>query len=229
MSKSERKYNAAQKNVTESTTQTHSNAAPTVASKPVIDMSRLSLDGGAVNNNIQGQHTGPETNFLDVVKNIINSGVNVIEKLTSLNNNYGKLAASLMEYEIKMNTDNSAKLDQNEIGSNNYNLYNRLVKVINIKDYPEFVKQFDIVNFVFNKYKDSAYSEFSINRADLHFTGDKVQLKTFQHIITLICILCDPVKRVENKRIISTNAALNRNVIQLTETAYNNIVQYYNI
>lgn len=196
-----------------------------------IDMSNLSLEGSNVVSNVQGQLNTVNNNddIVDTIKNIINSNSNINTRLSALDNTCGKLALALMDYETKMNSKNSHTLTQDNIGINNYNLFNRLNKVINIKDYTEFVKHFDIVNFMFNKFKDDAYSEFALNRSDLYFTGDKKQLRTFQHLITLVCILCDPLSRVENKRKISTQAVLNRDVTSFTETAVNNIKQYYDL
>lgn len=200
------------------------NATP-VKPKPQIDLSKLNLTGGTVKGAIQND----DSNIVDVIKDIINSNVDVINRLNKLDNSYSKLAISLLDYEKRMNRENSQTLEQADIGSSNYNLYNRLMKVLKISSYPDFVQHFDIVNFIFNKFKDSAYSEFAINRADLYFTGDQKQLKTFQHVITLICILCDPIKRNANKRVISTKAALDMKVISLTEVEVNNIKHYYDL
>ena len=88
---------------------------------------------------------------------------------------------------------------------------------------------FDIVNFFFIKYKHSSYDEIMLNRADLYFAGDKRQLKTYQRLITIICILSNPSTRAKNKLKIFPRTVFNRDVTVFTEESISNLSKYYDL
>lgn len=168
-------------------------------SKPEVDLTGISLDGATY------------------------------ERVEENTNEEEKLAKFLLDYEKKMNPTASKDYSNQDLGKNNYNLYNKLFKVINIPVYENFVPMFDVVNNIFSKYKDSSYSEITLNRADLYFAGDKRQLKTFQRLVTLLSLLADPSSRQKNKRLISPSAVFNRDVTAFTEISINNIKKYYDL
>ena len=200
--------------------------------KPQVDLSKLSLEGISSDSNLYNVNTvkkDPVEEIRNIIKSCTGITSNTKEKLEKIEGEEGKLALSLYQYEISMNRNKSKDLANNVLGSNNYNLYNKLIQVINAKEYENFVPLFDIVNFFFTYFKDSSFSEFALNRADLYFAGDRKQLRTYQRLITLICILCVPSTRVKNKHFLSTQAVFDRNVTVFTEQAISNIRKYYGI
>lgn len=152
------------------------------------------------------------------------------EKLDSIVNSGSpitKFAAVMLEYEKKMSKETTL-IEPNQGAANNYNLFTRLMRVLKEKDFDNFTTYFDVINMIFNKYKDDAYSEFMLHRFDMEWKWGAKELKTYQNLITLICVLCDRSTRASEIRKISLNKVLDLNKTIFTEDIANNIRRYYN-
>ena len=134
----------------------------------------------------------------------------------------------MLEYREKMNKE-STVIDNAQGAANNYNLFNRLMRIIKEKDFDTFVTYFDVVNMIFFLYKDDAYSEFKLHRFDMDWKWGSKELKTYQYLVTLICVMCDRVNRSSNLNKISLNKVLDLDKTVFTEDMASNIRRYYNL
>ena len=198
---------------------------------PQVDLTNLSMEGLSKDNSVyQNNLVVIPVDKVQQVKDILEIDVGDKEnRLNSLGTPESKLASGLYHYEIIMNPKISKDYSTVELGKHNYTLFNLLIKVINTKQYELFVPMFDIVNFFFIKYKHSSYDEIMLNRADLYFAGDKRQLKTYQRLITIICILSNPSTRAKNKLKIFPRTVFNRDVTVFTEESISNLSKYYDL
>lgn len=198
---------------------------------PQVDLTNLSMEGLSKDNSVyQNNLVVIPADKVQQVKDILEIDVEDKEnRLNSLGTPESKLASGLYHYEIIMNPKISKDYSTVELGKHNYTLFNLLIKVINTKQYELFVPMFDIVNFFFIKYKHSSYDEIMLNRADLYFAGDKRQLKTYQRLITIICILSNPSTRAKNKLKIFPRTVFNRDVTVFTEESISNLSKYYDL
>lgn len=198
---------------------------------PQVDLTNLSMEGLSKDNSVyQNNLVVIPVDKVQQVKDILEIDVEDKEnRLNSLGTPESKLASGLYHYEIIMNPKISKDYSTVELGKHNYTLFNLLIKVINTKQYELFVPMFDIVNFFFIKYKHSSYDEIMLNRADLYFAGDKRQLKTYQRLITIICILSSPSTRAKNKLKIFPRTVFNRDVTVFTEESISNLSKYYDL
>ena len=198
---------------------------------PQVDLTNLSMEGLSKDNSVyQNNLVVIPVDKVQQVKDILEIDVEHKEnRLNSLGIPESKLASGLYHYEIIMNPKISKDYSTMELGKHNYTLFNLLIKVINTKQYELFVPMFDIVNFFFIKYKHSSYDEIMLNRADLYFAGDKRQLKTYQRLITIICILSNPSTRAKNKLKIFPRTVFNRDVTVFTEESISNLSKYYDL
>lgn len=123
---------------------------------------------------------------------------------------------------------NAPQPTESQGASLNYNLYTRLVKILKTEDYNEFKAMFDVVNFIFEIYKDDAFSEYNLHRFDTKWSWGEKQLKTYQVLVTTICTLCDRSKR---KATLATNFSFtqlfNRERTVFTDKMIENIRKYY--
>ena len=198
---------------------------------PQVDLTNLSMEGLSKDNSVyQNNLVVIPVDKVQQVKDILEIDVEDKEnRLNSLGTPESKLASGLYHYEIIMNPKISKDYSTVELGKHNYTLFNLLIKFINTKQYELFVPMFDIVNFFFIKYKHSSYDEIMLNRADLYFAGDKRQLKTYQRLITIICILSNPSTRAKNKLKIFPRTVFNRDVTVFTEESISNLSKYYDL
>ena len=196
---------------------------------PQVDLTNLSMEGLSKDNSVyQNNLVVIPVDKVQQVKDILEIDVEDKEnRLNSLGTPESKLASGLYHYEIIMNPKISKDYSTVELGKHNYTLFNLLIKVT--KQYELFVPMFDIVNFFFIKYKHSSYDEIMLNRADLYFAGDKRQLKTYQRLITIICILSNPSTRAKNKLKIFPRTVFNRDVTVFTEESISNLSKYYDL
>lgn len=164
------------------------------------------------------------------IQNIIeNPSLSMAEKVNLIVNSKSeatRFAAVMMDYQNAMGKE-AVLVSETQGASLNYNLYTRLVKVCKTEEYNDFKVLFDVVNFIFELYKDDAYSEFLLHRFSNKWTWGEKQLKTYQNLITLICVLCNRGNRKQALKTISLTKAFDQDRTVFTEVMINNIRKYY--
>lgn len=86
----------------------------------------------------------------------------------------------------------------------------------------EFKRDFDTVNDIFRKGSNGIFSLRSLSRYDYFWTSTKANYKTYHLLIAAITLLCDPVNRKENLKLINL-----KNIPGLSETGNANLIEYY--
>lgn len=138
-----------------------------------------------------------------------------------------RFATVMVDYN-NMLSKNAPQPTESQGASLNYNLYTRLVKILKTEDYNEFKAMFDVVNFIFEIYKDDAFSEYQLHRFSTKWSWGEKQLKTYQVLVTTISNLCDRSKRKES---LATNFSFtqlfNRERTVFTDKMIENLRKYY--
>ena len=149
-----------------------------------------------------------------------------LDKIATANTPITRFAHIMLEYQNKMGKKAVTPAPAT-IAANNYNLYTRLIKICKTEDYQEFKIYFDVVNYIFNEFKDDAYSDHLLVRGDLDWKWGEKSYQTYQNLVTLICTLCDRKTRQAKMVSISLNKVLDLDRTTFTETMVNNIRKYY--
>ena len=137
---------------------------------------------------------------------------------------YATLTGKLLGYQEEMGV---GRINSSLGAGKQYDLLNTLQSVINTEDYSEFKTKFDIVNMTYNTYKASGYKDTMLFRFSELWTWNDKDLVTFQHLNTVIGILCDLSTRKANLPKIDMMKALDSDEVNLSETAAANIQKYY--
>lgn len=193
----------------------------------MVDSKTIIIEDANLRSNLSGEGLIETVQDIqNVLENPSLSQEEKIMKIAKAGTPVTKFASVMIDYQKKM-SKNAASVEASEGAANNYNLYSRLAKVCKTENYTEFKVLFDVVNFIFEMYKDDAYSEFLLHRYDMQWTWGDKQLRTYQHLVTMLCVLCERSKRKELMKTISLNKVLDLDRTVFTETMVSNIRRYY--
>ena len=137
---------------------------------------------------------------------------------------YKQLAAKLLGYVEAMGV---GIVDPNIGVGKQLDLVNTLKQAVETKDSGEFKTKLDIVNLAFMAYKDSALNVYKVYRFDDKWKWNKKDLTTLQHLTMIISTLASLADRKENIKKIDLEKALNKDEVNLSADAINNIKSYY--
>lgn len=174
---------------------------------------------------------GGDLSVDDVKKLLINPEVTVDDKLVKLSTfaptGIKILVNKLLDYEKTMATITV----ENELkGANkNYDLFNTLLKVISEEDYNMFKVQFDIVNLVFLKYKDSSFEEVNLQRFDHKWNHGKENFTSYCNLVYLISLLASAAEREVNSKKVVITKVFDQSKTVFTADHLNKVSRYYNI
>lgn len=175
--------------------------------------------------------TGPEEISEQAISDLLNKkGIPVREKLDTIKKSgplaFKAIVNKLDSYNEQMNPAVS-NLDNKQCANKNFELYTMIKNATNVADNSSFSLRFDIINLYFKEYKNEAFDEFALFRADDAWTWGDDSLQTYQNLITIITSLCDITTRANNIRTIDVAGSLNKSNIDLTLLSKQNIVGYY--
>ena len=137
---------------------------------------------------------------------------------------YKQLAAKLLGYVEAMGV---GIVDPNIGVGKQLDLVNTLKQAVETKDSGEFKTKLNIINLAFIAYKDSALNLYKVYRFDDKWKWNKKDLTTLQHLTMIISTLASLADRKENIKKIDLEKALNKDEVNLSEDAINNIKSYY--
>ena len=137
---------------------------------------------------------------------------------------YKQIAAKLLGYVEVMGV---GIVDPNIGVGKQLDLVNTLKSAVETKDSGEFKTKLDIVNLAFIAHKDSALNIYKVYRFDDKWKWNKKDLTTLQHLTMVISTLASLADRKENMKKIDLDKALNKDIVNLSEDAINNIKSYY--
>ncbi|EPU3828951.1 hypothetical protein ACVWU4_000932 [Campylobacter coli] len=161
---------------------------------------------------------------------LLQKGVPVREKFDTIKKKgpaaFQAIVNKLDSYNEQMNPATSS-LDSKQCANKNFELYTMIKNATNVSDNSSFNLRFDIINLYFKEYKDEAFDEFALFRADDAWTWGQNSLETYQNLITIITSLCDITTRANNIRTIDVPKTINDVNSDLTQLSKQNIIGYY--
>lgn len=161
---------------------------------------------------------------------LLQKGVPVREKFDTIKKKgpaaFQAIVNKLDSYNEQMNPATSS-LDSKQCANKNFELYTMIKNATNVSDNSSFNLRFDIINLYFKEYKDEAFDEFALFRADDAWTWGQNSLETYQNLITIITSLCDITTRANNIRTIDVPKTINDVDSDLTQLSKQNIIGYY--
>ena len=132
--------------------------------------------------------------------------------------------AKLVKYADAMSVDKPDMLDQ-LIANNNYDLYNTIIQMIEVKDKALFKLLMDITTLVIkdNCGDGEAFNLYMLHRGDMKWKWGQNTLETYQGLMHVFCTLADLSTRQEKLKTIH----ITHEKFSVSETALNNVKQYY--
>lgn len=113
--------------------------------------------------------------------------------------------------------------------SQNFDLLNTILEVVNFEDVERFKINFDLINAMFltNNKEDDALHWVSVQRFDLQWKYGSRALTTYQNLVHIISTLCDLSTRPQLVDGIDFDKALDKTTTLINDVAKANIVGYY--
>ena len=113
--------------------------------------------------------------------------------------------------------------------SQNFDLLNVILEVVNFEDTERFKINFDMINAMFltNNKEDDALHWVSVQRFDLQWKYGSRALTTYQNLVHIISTLCDLTTRPQLVDGIDFDKALDKTTTLINDVAKANIVGYY--
>lgn len=136
--------------------------------------------------------------------------------------------SKIADYCDKMAPKNGI-VDSDFGASQNFDLLNTILEVVNFEDVERFKINFDMINAMFltNNKEDDALHWVSVQRFDLQWKYGSRALTTYQNLVHIISTLCDLSTRPQLVDGIDFDKALDKTTTLINDVAKANIVGYY--
>lgn len=138
------------------------------------------------------------------------------------------LISKIADYCVKMAPKNGVV--SGDFGaSQNFDLLNTILEVVNFEDTERFKINFDMINamFLVNNKEEDALHWVSVQRFDLQWKYGTRALTTYQNLVHIITTLCDLTTRPDLVEGIDFDKALDKTTTMINDVAKANIVGYY--
>lgn len=170
----------------------------------------------------------PELDTIEGIRVLIRTDGELKDKLTKIINDGMPSVrfhvAKLVKYAEAMSADKPDMPDQ-LIANNNFDLYNTIIQMIEVKDKALFKLLMDITTLVIkdNCGDGEAFNLYMLHRGDMKWKWGQNTLETYQGLMYVFCTLADLSTRPEKLKTIN----ITHEKFSVSETALNNVKQYY--
>jgi hypothetical protein len=136
-----------------------------------------------------------------------------------------KVVSKLLGFHQETNTKAPFKGIAHLAGKN-YDLFNTIKSVLEIKDQNKFKASFDLVNLFFKTFAKDSYNEFRLRTGVESWKWGETSFKNYSNLVTVICVLCDAGARKKNIKKIDFVKLYKDSAF--TPTMEENLTKYYN-
>lgn len=132
----------------------------------------------------------------------------------------------LLDYEEVMSQSEST-IGEEIGGAKNFDLFNKLKYILELKENVNFQALFGIVNLVFREYRDSAYAELKLHRFEDNWPSNSNMLIAYKGLVTAIFMLCDISTRESNMRRVDFNRVFDTELEVWKDYSVQSFTKYY--
>lgn len=132
----------------------------------------------------------------------------------------------LLDYEEVM-SQSEFTIGEEIGGAKNFDLFNKLKYILELKENVNFQALFGIVNLVFREYRDSAYAELKLHRFEDNWPSNSNMLIAYKGLVTAIFMLCDISTRESNMRRVDFNRVFDTELEVWKDYSVQSFTKYY--